>query len=141
MTKSKKIIDQELVKRGEEELKGLKDHIIYVRLIAIIQAGSRSVEDVAKDFKVSSRSIFRWINRFKKEGVEGLRDKPKGHNPSKLTDKHKHLINQWYGSKKNACGEPIKWTLKRLRAEIQREFGISISIMPLWRHLKKMGLK
>ncbi len=141
MATSKKTVDRKLIAKAEEEFKKLKDHNVYIRLIAIIQTGNRPVNEVARDFKVSSRSIFRWIKRFKKEGVDGLRDKPKGHNPSKLTDNHKRQIFQWYRDGQNARGDPIKWTLENLKCEIQREFGISISIMPLWSHLRKMGLK
>jgi len=140
MARPKINVDPETVAKAEEELEKIKDSKLSIQLKAIIAAADHPVENVADILKVSARSIFRWITKFKQGSVEGLRDRPKGHMKSKLTQDHKKDIEKWIVSGKNAQGETMHWTLKKLNKEIEEGFGIHISITPLWKHLKKMGL-
>ena len=139
MGRPKKNENKELSIMAESELNQIGDSQLCIRLMAIIQAGERSVEDVAKDFKVSPRTIFRWMNNFKSSGITGLKGGAKGHRHSKLSDEHKAEIRNWVQLGINSSGESISWTLEKLRAEIKSEFNVEISIMPLWLHLQKMG--
>jgi transposase len=45
----------------------------------MIASADHSVYQVADLFHFSPRTIFRWLARFKKGGIAGLRDRPKGH--------------------------------------------------------------
>ena len=139
MGRPKKNENKELSLLAETELNQISDSALCIRLMAIIQAGERSVEDVAKDFKVSPRTIFRWMNNFKSSGITGLRGGTKGHRHSKLSDEHKAEIRKWVQLGINSKGESISWTLEKLRTEIKEQFDVEISIMPLWLHLQKMG--
>jgi transposase len=141
MARPKEIIDQELVLEAKKQLKKFEQRRIYLRLLAIIRAGEYPITEVAKFFEVSRDTVSRWIKRFRAGGVEGLEDKLKGHNPSKLKEEHKKQIASWLETGKNAGGEPVHWTLEKLRLEIEREFGVTISIMPLWSHLRMMGFR
>ena len=139
MGRPKKSENKELSVIAESELSQIDDAALCIRLIAIMQAGERSVEDVAKDFKVSPRTIFRWMKNFKSSGIAGLKGGTKGHRLSKLGDEHKLHIRNWVQLGINSQGESISWTLEKLRSEIKAVFNIEISIMPLWLHLQKMG--
>jgi transposase len=140
MARPKINVDSETIAKAEEELEKIKDSKLSIQLKAIIAAAEHPVENVANVLKVSARSIFRWITKFKEGSVEALRDRPKGHMRSKLTEEYKKEIEQWIVSGKNAKGEAVHWTLKGLRKEVEKEFGIHIGITPLWKHLKKMDL-
>jgi transposase len=140
MARPKVNIDPETVAKAEEELEKIKDSKLSIQLKAIIAAAEHPVENVADILKVSARSVFRWITRFKEGSVEALRDRPKGHMRSKLTEEHKKEIEQWIVHSKNSQGETVHWTLKKLQGEVEREFEIPIGTTPLWKHLKKMGL-
>jgi len=137
MARPKINIVPEVVAKAEEELEKIKDSKLSIQLKAIIAAADHPVENVADILKVSTRTIFRWITKFKQGSVEGLRDRPKGHMKSKLTKDHKKEIEKWVVSGKNAQGETIHWTLKKLKKEIEEKFGVHISKTPLWKHLKK----
>jgi transposase len=141
MARPKEIIDSELAQQAEKQLKKFRNHRIYLRLLVISKAADHSITYLAKFFGISRYTINRWIHHFKMQGIAGLYDKPKGHNPSKLTDIHRQQITQWVNECRNAKGEPIHWTLEKLRITIQEEFGISISLMPLWRNLRLMGFR
>jgi transposase len=98
------------------------------------------VHQIADILHVSPRSIFRWITKFKEQGIAGLRDQAKGHMKSKLNDAQKTVIEEWLTAGKNASGERIHWTLNKLKREIEKKFDITISTTPLWNHVRKMGL-
>ncbi len=59
---------------------------------------------------------------------------------SKLNDEQKMFIEEWLITGRNASGGPIHWTLKKLKREIEKEFGIEIGTTPLWKHMLGMGL-
>ena len=139
MARPKINVDSETIAKAEEELKKIKDSKLSIQLKAIIATAEHPVENVANVLKVSARSIFRWITKFKEGSVEALRDRPKVHMRSKLTEEHKKEIEQWIVSGKNAQGKTVHWTLKGLRKEAEKEFGIHIGTTPLWKQLKKNG--
>lgn len=141
MARPKEIVNEELIIRAKSQLEKFKHHRIYVKLLAIIKTWELPITEVAKFFRVSRDTVSRWIKNFAKEGIEGLIDSPKGHNPSKLNHEHKQEIAIWLETERNSHGETIHWTLEKLQLEIKKQFGISISIMPLWKHLRKMGFK
>jgi transposase len=141
MARPKEIINQEVVLAAEKYLKDFENHRVYVRLLAIVKAGDHSITEVAKFFQVSRDTLTNWIKNFRDFGIEGLLDKPKGHNPSKLKEIHKQQVSFWLETGTNAKAERVHWTLEKLKAEIERQFGITISIMPLWLHLRKMGFR
>ena len=140
MSRPKENVDRATVVKAQEALETIKDSKLSIQLKAIIAAAEYPVENVATILKVSTRSIFRWVTKFKEAGVEGLKDRPKGHMKSKLTQDHKKEIEQWIVSSKNNRGDTIHWTLQKLQRELAQEFGIDIGTTPLWKHLKKMGL-
>ena len=129
MARPKINIDLETVTKAEEELEKIKDSKLSIQLKAIIAAAEHPVENVAKILKISARSIFRWITKFKEGGVEGLRDRPKGHMRSKLTEGHKKDIEQWIVRGKNVRGEPVHWTLKKLKKELLNLFQLYLLLL------------
>ena len=46
-----------------------------LRLVLAVQAGL-AVAEVARDFRVSARTVWKWVARYRAEGVDGLRDRP-----------------------------------------------------------------
>ncbi len=140
MGRSKVNADLQTVEKAEQQLERIKDSKLSIQLKAIIASAEHPVENVADVLKVSRQSIFRWNRKFREDGVEGLRDRPKGHMRSKLTEGHKKEIERWILGSKNVEGEPVEWTLKKLQKEVKDRFGIHAGTTTLWRYLKKMGL-
>ena len=130
-----------LASTAAHELKRLDDAELCTRLLAIAQTAERPVSEVATAFHISARTLFRWISAYRAHGLDGLKSRPRGHRRSKLSDEHKRRLGQWVAQGINARGESTHWTLEKLRAALSSEFGISISIMPLWLHLRKMGFQ
>lgn len=140
MSRPKLNVDPGTVRKAEEELCKIKESKLAIQLQGIIAAARHPVHQIADIFHVSPRSIFRWITKFKEQGITGLRDQPKGHMKSKLNDAQKMVIEEWLIAGKNASGERIHWTLNKLKREIEKEFAVTIGTTPLWNHVHRMGL-
>ena len=140
MPRTGKKTDRTILKMAESELKKIPGSKEVIRLKAIIASERYPVKQVADIFSVSPRTLFRWINKFKSHGVAGLIDKPKGHQISKLSDIHKKKIENWIKKGRDSSGQRIRWTLWRLKAELEKVFKINISTTAIWNHLKKTGL-
>lgn len=141
MARPKKGVNIELAQQAKAELKRIKDYKVCIRLQAIISSADRSVELVSDILGIHGSTLWRWIKRFKKEGVKGLYDRPKGHNPAKLGSEHREKIAQWLTEGKNSSGRYVHWTLKHLQNEIESVFGVKVGKTPLWLVIRKLGFR
>ena len=141
MARPKEVIDAELANRARQELKKFQDHKICVRLQAIVSCAEHPVSLVASIFGASRQTLWRWIKRFKERGADGLRDLPRGHNPSKLNEDQRVQIAQWLKEARDSRSETVHWTLAKLAGAIKEEFGVRVGITPLWRLVRTLGFK
>ena len=125
---------------AEKEFNKIKDGKLATQLRAIMAFEENTAEEIAKIFKVSVRTIFRWIQKFSHHGIDGLMDQPKGHYQPKLTEAQKQIIKTWIIHGANATGESVHWTLEKLTYEISTQFGVALTTTGLWKILKKMNL-
>lgn len=140
MARPKVIVDQNLKAKAENELKKFKESKLVKQLLAIAAAADYPVDQVADIFQTTKQSIYNWVRRFKENGIAGLMDLPKGHNPAKLSLLQKQTIKQWITASTDAHNNRINWTLVKLQAEINKEFGIQLSTTTIWNDLKALKL-
>lgn len=57
---------------------------LRARIVLLCDSG-KTVEEVAAALSASSRSVYKWRNRFKVRGLEGLKDLPRSGQPKKLS--------------------------------------------------------
>ncbi len=126
--------------KAEKEFNNIKDGKLATQLRAIMAFEDNTAEQIAKIFKVSGRTVFRWIKKFISQGIDGLKDQPKGHYRSKLTEPQKQQLKNWIITGTNSQGETVHWTLKRIASELQAEFGVTLTTTAIWNNLKKMKL-
>ena len=126
--------------KAEKELNNIKDGKLATQLRAIIAFEDNTAEQIAKIFRVSVCTVFRWIKKFTSEGINGLKDQAKGHYQQKLTEPQKNQLKNWIISSINSTGESTHWTLERLASEIHTEFGVTLTTTAIWKNLKKMDL-
>jgi len=141
MARPKKVVNGELAQQAKVELKRIKDYKVCIRLQAIISSADHSIELVSDILGIHSSTLWRLIKRFKEEGVKGLYDRAKGHNPAKLGPEHREKIVQWLEEGKNSSGKYVHWTLKHLQGEIERVFGVRVGKTPLWLVIRKLGFR
>jgi len=134
-------VSRDMIEKAKQALNNFKDSKVYIRLLAIIKSEEKPLGEVASFFNVHYTTVSKWIKRFEAEGVEGLKDKYKGNNPRKLSDEPLETIRHWLEGEVDPEGNPIHWTLEKLKATIKRVFDISIGIGPLWGYLQRMGYR
>jgi transposase len=114
---------------------------LAIKLQTIISCAKHPVETVSSIIGKNRVTVWRWIRAFKESGVDGLLDKPKGHNPSKLNEEQREKIATWLKTGSNSEGAPTHWTLKKLSMAVEEEFGIKITKTPLWITIQSMGFR
>jgi len=141
MARPKKTIDVALVEAAGRELAGIKDYKLSIRLQAIISMSNQPTATVSQVLGVSRQTLWKWVEKFRKQGLDGLRDRPKGHNPSILAEEQKQQVAQWLVEGKNQQGQSVHWTIALLRREVDEVFGKKIGKTPMWILVRKMGFR
>jgi transposase len=110
-----------------------------IRAARLLQRGVAQAE-VARRVEVSRQSVSRWAETLASEGFEALRGPGRtGRRPSLNVEQREQLaVNLLQGAL--AHGFPTElWTLRRVAALIERQFGIALSVTQVWRVLGQMG--
>lgn len=141
MAITRRAINEETAEQARVALIGIKESQLAIRLQAIISCANHQVDTVSSVIGKDRVTVWRWIRAFKENGVDGLIDKPKGHNPSKLNEKQRAQVAIWLNTGKNTKGEPTHWTLKNLSMAIEAEYGIKVTKTPLWITIQAMGFR
>jgi transposase len=97
-----------------------------------------SIIEAAERFDVSRNSVSSWNQRFQKEGVAGLADRPRSGRPTKATDEYSELME-------NLLQQPAPyhhsygWTIPRIKKHIQAKTGIKLSDQAIRDLLHRLG--
>jgi transposase len=140
MGRPKVLVNEAVFVQAKAALQEIPESKLAIQLKAIMATGTRTIEEVSDVMCYGPRTIARWIHNFTTNGIEGLRDKAKGHLPAKLDTAAKAQVEKWIRSGKNSRGETTHWTLKKLRSELKHELGIIIGTTALWNHLQHQQL-
>jgi len=127
------------------QIKALLDednkHKIGIRLYAVYQVSkgksSRSLEEL---YNTSFKQICNWAVRFDKEGIKGLRDKPRSGRPSRLSEEQRQDLQ----SVLLRCPEEFgyntaNWSAPLVQAYIQREYQVEYKQANIYNLLRKLG--
>jgi len=129
---------QEVFLKADQALSEIKDSRLIMKLLAIRGYGNQQAKEIAALFNTQTRTIYKWVELFRKHGIEGLQDKAKGHRKAILDDEHREQISKWLDSSETPDGKPINWTLDTLSQYIKAAFGIVIKKSALSNTLRKM---
>lgn len=86
-----------------------------------------SCAEVAKAFSDDRRSVQRWVSRFLKSGIDGLRDSRSPGRPKKLGPLQLQQLQLTLQADRLAGVAPSAWNAETLRVEIEQRFGITYS--------------
>ena len=106
------------------------------RAIALLEQGL-SMKAVAQRLGTSYVSVFRWQASAAQGGVTALQAKPVPGRPCKLSEWERNRLLDLLLEGALAYGYPNElWTLKRIAAVIQKEFGVEHHPNHVWRILR-----
>ena len=141
MARPKNLICEAAAVRARAQIRRIHDHQLCVRLKAIMSCYDHPKSLVASVFGITPATLRRWVRNFEQAGLDGLRDRPKGHRLAKLTREQQYEVKWWLEDGVNSRVERVDWTLEKLSAEIQKNFGVSLSATPLRRWIRVWGLR
>ncbi len=141
MGRRKHSIDASTLAAIEQAISALPNGNVVKKLTILSSFSWLKTEEIARAYRINPRTLFRWIKQFKEHGVEGLIDNPKGHRPAILTDEMKSQIVLWITTQKDSDGNPVFWTLDRLRCELERVYSVKISKPAMSVNLAKMKIR
>ena len=96
--------------------------------------------EIERRYRVSSRTIAKWIERYRAEGLAGLRSRPKpGRTPSCRTALLKWLPGVVHQSPRLHAIEQDRWTLQALQDLCVRQTGLRPSRESVRRALLRFG--
>ncbi|WP_033825212.1 winged helix-turn-helix domain-containing protein [Kitasatospora sp. MBT63] len=102
------------------------------------EAGEKT-SAIARDLRVSGRSVERWRRAWREGGADALRSAGPASLP-KLSEVQFAELEKELGKGPAAHGfEDQRWTLVRVQAVIGRRFRMRLSIATVWRLLKRHG--
>ncbi len=110
-----------------------------VRAGRLMQAGKTPAE-AAKAVGVARQTAYTWKSRLDEGGIDALRAMVTGR-PAQLDDKQLDALRLalLQGPLAHGFGTEL-WTLKRVRALIERLYGVRFSEVHVWRLLGAMGV-
>lgn len=117
-----------------ERIKDSKDPVkIRLKIIEYLDK-CKSISETARRFRVSRQIVRKWEKRFREEGIEGLKDKPK--TPKKkrtvLTKEIVELILK--------LREEYNYGPRRIKQILNEAYNIHISEHPIYNVLKENNL-
>lgn len=130
-----------------EEIKALlrKDekYMIGIRLHAVYQIARGYVSrDLEEMYNVSFKSVCNWVNEFNKNGIEGLKDKPKSGRKPKLAKEVIESIKTVILTKQPSDFDynTATWTGPILIDYILKTYGVTFKKAQIYNIMKSMGL-
>ena len=99
-----------------------------MRLMAIVAAGrGMGLQEIATFLRTTRQTVAIWIDNYKSDGLDGIRDKPKGHRVKRLSKTHETQMQEWLDQRKSPSGEPYHWTVDKVKDAIEKQFGVVLS--------------
>ncbi|MFD3537489.1 winged helix-turn-helix domain-containing protein [Streptomyces sp. NPDC058664] len=94
---------------------------------------------IAKDLRVSVRSVERWRRAWREGGIQALRSAGPATSPT-VTDAQFTVLEEEVGKGPAAHGfDDQRWTLARVQTAIHHRLRLTLSVATVWRLLKRHG--
>lgn len=109
------------------------------RAVALVEDGW-SMHAVAQALGASPGSVSKWYAAYREGGNDALAAQPHPGRPSELTDRQLKRLEKLLCKGPTRCGFPTElWTLKRVAALIEKEFGQRYDPSGVWHILKRLN--
>lgn len=126
----------ELAKLSKSE----KDARMRIRILAIscfLECHNRA--EVARQLKVSRRSVNEWVKNYLNTGIDGLKANMNSTNANKLDERQKQVLYQ-YIDELSRSEQGGRLTGLDIQSYIERQFGVRYHLNHVYKILKSIGL-
>ena len=113
---------------------GLGARVVRRAQMIRLSGQGKSATEIAALWGVSRPGVRKIINRFNREGIPGLADRPRRGRPRKTDDRYVHLLKKAVSVSPRDLGYAFTcWTLDRLREHLSRKTRVVLSAVHLSR--------
>ena len=106
-----------------------KEVRLRTRAQMILLAGEQrmTAPAIAKVVRETDQTVRNWLKRYLAEGIEGLKDRPGGGAPAKVTKAYEEQLLAAVRLRPRSLGQPYSmWTLQRLAEYMAEQTGIRV---------------
>ena len=143
---SEPLLVRPLTSRERKELArlvraGLDARVVRRAQMVRLASQGQGVTQIAASWGVSCPGVRKIINRFNREGIPGLADRPRRGRPRQANDRYVELLKQAVSVNPRDLGYAFTcWTLDRLRERLARRTQIVLSVPHLSRLMAEHGI-
>jgi len=109
----------------------VKERILLIRRVRI--DGQQASKVAERELHRSRWWAYKWLSRFDKHGIEGLKDHPRSGRPSLISQKKMLKIRQ------EISENPSGWQVKQIMDIIYKKTGVKYHEVHIYRLLHKWG--
>ena len=126
-------------------MKSTRDKEEYRRASAIKQKMEGvPYRTIARNVSVNYRNVYDWINNYRKDGLDGIRNKRMnaGRKPVISTDKNKEMVKDIILNKSPKTFGYLKntWSIRLLATYLSSLLEMNVSPMQTWRIINDFGI-
>lgn len=115
-----------------------KDGTVVLRLFGIANVlDGLTRKEAARQAGMSRQTLCDWIHLYNASGIDGLRDRPKGHARRALSPKQEKKLEAMIEQAPE--GTLVRWRRVDLKAVIEKEFGVTYHERSVGKVLRRMG--
>ena len=120
---------------------GLDARVVRRAQMVLLSAEGKVASEIAGLWAITAQGVRKIVNRFNREGVAGLSDRPRKGRPPKTDERYVELLKQAVQTAPHELGYPFScWTLARLREHLARKTRVILCPQHLSRLLAKHGV-
>jgi transposase len=109
------------------------------RAVQLLESG-QTLSAVARHVEAAASSVFRWWQAYRRKGTRGLAAKPTPGRPPRLSAGPKRqLVKRLTRGALRAGHRTDLWTLPRVAALVQEQFGVRYHPAHVWKVLTALG--
>lgn len=138
-----------VLKLSEKDRRELEDFIRRtpdkeeaVRALVVLHKGDgESFRQVARLLHIRPMTAVAAVGRYRLGGLEGLKTGRGGGRPPRKKTRMKGILKELVGKDPQAFGYlRTTWSLRAIARHLQKELGMEVSSVHVWRMLKELGL-
>jgi len=122
--------------KAEEDAKVRERILMNVRLLE-----GKSTYEVGDEFRCVPSKVHYWKKRFRKMGIEGLRDQPRSGRPRLLSRRKEKMIQRVIEKPRITREGVSSWSTTHVRELIRKEAGVTYTLRHVIRLMHRWGFE
>ena len=120
---------------------GYSTYDVRIRAVEAVVLRGFAIGDTAEAYDTDRTTLFRWVQRYREKGANGLKRQPGSGRPRKLTELDGRQFWEIVLQPATRFGyETDLWTVTRVHQVVQGKLRVAVSKDTIWRRLREADL-